>query len=98
MNPLTMVLRLPLLPFEGVIKLGEEIEQEVVRLAEVIEEEAQRKLHDPARIRRELEEAERRWEAGEITDEQLTQVQDELTQLMVETPASPSVVKGQVEK
>jgi hypothetical protein len=78
MNPLTLVLRLPILPARGVI-----------RLAEVIEEEAQRQLHDPARIRRELEEAQRRRDAGEISDEELADIQDQLTQAMVSVPAAP---------
>jgi small-conductance mechanosensitive channel len=93
MNPLTLVLRLPLLPVEGVIRLGEAIESEVIKLAEVIEEEAQRQLHDPARIRRELEEAQRRWDAGEISEEELTDIQDQLTQAMVTVPVQPSVVR-----
>jgi small-conductance mechanosensitive channel len=93
MNPLMLVLRLPILPAEGVIRLGEAIESEVIRLAEVIEEEAQRELHDPARIRRELEEAQRRRDAGEISEEELTDIQDQLTQAMVTVPAQPSAAR-----
>jgi hypothetical protein len=91
MNPLTLVLRLPFLPVEGVLRLGELIEGEVVKLAEVIEEEAQRQLHDPARIRRELEEAQRWHDAGEITDEELARIQDQLAETMVGVAAPPSV-------
>jgi hypothetical protein len=94
MNPLTLVLRLPILPIEGVIKLGMRIEDEVISLAEVIEEEAERQLHDPARIRRELDEAQRRHDAGEISDEELTQVEDQLSQIMVEAPPPPSVTRS----
>jgi hypothetical protein len=94
MNPLTLVLRLPVLPIEGVIKLGIQIENEVIRLAEVIEEEADRELHDPARIRRELEEAQRRHDAGEISDEELAQVEDQLSQTMVEVSPPPSVIRS----
>jgi hypothetical protein len=65
---LTVLPRLPFLPVQGVI-----------RLAEVIGAEAERQLHDPARIRRELEEAQRRWEAGEITDEELASVEEQAT-------------------
>ena len=48
MGLLTLPLRLPFLPVQGVIKLGE-----------LIQEETERQLYDPARIRRELEEAQR---------------------------------------
>ena len=63
---------MPFLPVQGVIKLGE-----------LIQEETERQLHDPARIRRELEEAQRRWEAGEISGEELARIQDELTNILV---------------
>lgn len=94
MNPLTLLLRLPFLPIEGVFKLGELIEGEVIKLAEVIEDEAERQLHDPARIRRELEEAQRRRDAGEITDEELARIEDQLAETMVEVPAPPSVARS----
>ena len=86
MNLLTLPFRLPFLPAEGAIKLGEII-------AEVVEEEAERQLHDPARIRRELEEAQRQRDAGEISDEELASLQDQLTQAMVTVPATPSVTR-----
>jgi uncharacterized membrane protein len=66
MGLLTLPFRLPLVPLQGVI-----------RLAEVIGEEAERQLHDPARVRRELEEAQRRRAAGEISDEELAQIENE---------------------
>lgn len=72
MELLTLLLKLPFLPVQGVIRLGE-----------LIQEEAERQLHDPARIRRELEEAQRRWEVGEISGEELAQIQDELTNILV---------------
>lgn len=68
----TLLLRLPFLPVTG-----------VVRLAEVIADEADRELHDPARIRRELEEAQRRRDAGQISDEELAQFQDRATSILV---------------
>ncbi|HXT93929.1 MAG TPA: gas vesicle protein GvpG [Trebonia sp.] len=80
MEVLTLLLRLPFLPVQGVI-----------RLAELIEEQAESEYHDPARIRRELEEAQRQRDAGEITDDELAQIQDELTSIMVAPSASPSV-------
>ena len=80
MELLTLLFRLPFLPVQGVIRLGE-----------LIEEQAEGEYHDPARIRRELEEAQRQRDAGEITDDELAQIQDELTSIMVAPSASPSV-------
>ena len=80
MEVLTLLFRLPFLPVQGVI-----------RLAELIEEQAESEYHDPARIRRELEEAQRQRDAGEITDDELAQIEDELTGIMVAPSAPPSV-------
>jgi hypothetical protein len=74
-----LLLRLPFLPVLGVIKLGE-----------LLQEEAERRLHDPSRIRHELDEAERRYEAGEISGEELAHIQDELTGTLVTEVAPPS--------
>lgn len=72
MDLLTLPLRLPFLPVKGVI-----------RLTELIGDEAERELHDPARIRAELEEAQRRYDAGEISGEELARVEDNATELLV---------------
>jgi uncharacterized membrane protein len=80
MGLLPSLIRLPFMPVQGVIKLGE-----------VLREEADRQLRDPARIRRELEQAQRRYEAGEISEEELTHIQDELTSSLVTEVAPPSV-------
>jgi uncharacterized membrane protein len=80
MGILSPLIKLPLTPVQGVIKL-----------AEVLEDEAERQLRDPARIRRELEEAQRRYEAGEISDEEFTQIQDQLTSTLVTKAGPPSV-------
>jgi hypothetical protein len=77
MDLLTLPLRLPFLPLTGVI-----------RLAEIIGDEAERQLYDPARIRRELEEAQQRHDAGEITDEELARIENRATELLV--PGQPS--------
>ena len=63
---LTLPFRLPLLPLHGVL-----------RLAQLIEEEADRQLTDPARIRRELEAIEEARQAGEISDEEAAELQRE---------------------
>ena len=80
MGLLTLPFRLPFLPVQGVIKLGE-----------LLQEEAERQLRDPARIRRDLDEAQRRYEAGEISEEEFIQIQDELASTLVTEVAPPSV-------
>ena len=80
MGLLTLPFRLPFLPVQAVIKLGE-----------ILQEEAERQLHDPARIRRELDEAQRAYEAGEISEEEFIQIQDELVNTLVTGAAPPSV-------
>jgi|1186.fasta_scaffold1235715_2 hypothetical protein len=66
MGLLTLPFKLPLLPVRGFIRLGE-----------LIQEETERQLHDPARIRRELEEAQWQRAAGKISDEELSRAQHE---------------------
>jgi Gas vesicle protein G len=80
MGLLTLPFRLPFLPVQGVIKLGE-----------LLQEEAERQLRDPARIRRDLDEAQRRYEAGEISEEEFIQIQDDLASTLVTEVAPPSV-------
>jgi Gas vesicle protein G len=80
MGLLTLPFRLPFLPVQGVIKLGE-----------ILQEEAERQLRDPARIRRELDDAQRRYEAGQISEEEFAQIQDELVSTLVTEVAPPSV-------
>jgi hypothetical protein len=77
MGLLTLPLRLPLMPLQGVI-----------RLAELIGEEAEQQLNDPARVRRELEEAQRLWAAGDISDEELARIEEEVTSQLI-SPAVP---------
>lgn len=79
MGLLTLPLRLPLMPVRGVVKL-----------AELIAEETERELYDPARVRRELEEAQRRRDSGEISDQELAQIEDQLASTLVtEPPPTP---------
>ena len=89
MGLLTLPLRLPFLPLQGVI-----------RLAELIGDEADRQLNDPARIRRELEEAQRLRAAGDISDEELALIEREVTSRLVgpvvpgEAPATATGGEG----
>ncbi|TVZ00744.1 gas vesicle protein G [Trebonia kvetii] len=78
MGLLTMPFQLPLRPLQGVIKLGE-----------MIKEQAEREMYDPARIRRELEEAQSRRDRGEISDDELAQTEDRLTATLVTKPSRP---------
>jgi hypothetical protein len=74
MNVLTWPLKLPLRPVQAVIGL-----------AETIGEQAEQELRDPARIRRELEEAQRRAAAGEISDEELAEIENALMTRLIPT-------------
>lgn len=76
MNLLTLPLRLPLLPAQAFI-----------RLAEVIQEEAERELYDPAAVRRQLEDVEDKLASGEISGEQAAEAEDEAVGRLVR-PAS----------
>lgn len=78
MDLLTLVFKLPLLPVQGTI-----------RLAEVIQDEAERQLHDPTRIRRELDEVQRKEEAGEISTEEMAEAEDKLANTMVKGRVPP---------
>lgn len=68
MDLLTLLFRLPFLPIRA-----------VAQLAEIIRDEAERELHDPANVRRQLEEAGEAWASGEISDEDLARIEREAT-------------------
>lgn len=67
MGLITGLLTLPLAPVRG-----------TVWIAEQLLEEAERQLNDPAAIERQLVEAEAAHERGELTDEELADLEDEL--------------------
>lgn len=67
MGLFTGLLTLPLAPVRG-----------TVWIAERLLDEAERQLNDPAVIEQQLLEAEGRHERGEITDEELEEIEDEL--------------------
>jgi hypothetical protein len=64
---ITGLLTLPLAPVRG-----------TVWVAERLLEEAERELNDPAAIERQLAEAEAAHERGELTDDELADLEDEL--------------------
>jgi Gas vesicle protein G len=49
----------------------------VIRLAEVIRDQAERELHDPAAVRRQLEEAEEAQSSGQMSREELAEVESD---------------------
>ena len=73
MGLLTGILGLPLAPLWGTVKV-----------AEVVLQEAEDQFYDPAAIRAQLEEVDRRREAGEISEEEATAWEDELVERLVE--------------
>jgi hypothetical protein len=82
MGLLTLPLRLPMLPLRGFIRLGE-----------LIGEQAERELHDPARVRRELEEAQWQQARGAISEEDVSRIQQEAISSLVK-PATPPVTRA----
>lgn len=72
MGLLTLLFRLPFLPLQGVINL-----------AGIIEDEADRQLHDPAVIRRQLEAIAAALEAGQISPEEAAEAERAVTMRLV---------------
>lgn len=64
MGLLTLPFRLPFMPIKG-----------FVSIAELIRDETEQQLHDPARIRRELEEAEEARMKGVISDDEVSRIE-----------------------
>ena len=60
MNLLTLFFRLPLMPLQGILQL-----------AELLRDQAEQELHDPAAVRHQLEELERSVQAGELSAEDI---------------------------
>jgi Gas vesicle protein G len=80
MGLLTLPFKLPLMPLRGVLWLGE-----------TVRDQAERELHDPAAVRRELEEAEAEAGAGNLSEEELSRVQQNATARMI----GPAAAGGQ---
>ena len=66
MGLLKLIVGWPVLPVRGLIGL-----------AEILRDEAERKLYDPSAVRRELEEAAAAAQAGLISEDELSRVQNE---------------------
>ena len=79
MDLLTLLFRLPFVPLRGFIRLGE-----------MLQEQAERELRDPASVRRQLEEAETAHASGEMSDADLAHVQGQAVGRLLSTPANPT--------
>jgi hypothetical protein len=66
MGLLTLPFQLPFLPLTGLIALGE-----------VLYDQAEQELHDPAAVRRQLEEAEEARLEGSISDQEVGEAESE---------------------
>ena len=77
MDLLTMLFRLPLMPLRG-----------FVRLAEILHDQAERELRDPASVRRQLERAEKAHAAGEISEEELARMQAQAIDRLLPAPTN----------
>lgn len=75
MNPFTLLFRLPLMPLTGVVRLGE-----------ILRDQAEQELYDPAAVRRQLEEAEKAQASGEMSAEEAARVQSEAVSRLVPSP------------
>jgi hypothetical protein len=73
MNLLTLPFKLPLLPVQGFI-----------RLAEMIQEQAEQELYNPAAVRRQLEDVEQAQASGEISDQEAAEAEDEAVGRLVQ--------------
>jgi Gas vesicle protein G len=80
MNPLTLLFRLPLLPLQGVLRLGA-----------LIQQEAERQLADPATVRRELEEIQQRLESGQMPEEDAARAEEEAVTRFTQSQVRPAV-------
>jgi gas vesicle protein GvpG len=78
MDLLTLPFRLPLMPLQSFIRLGE-----------VLRDQAEQELRDPASVRRQLEQAEEAHESGEMSENDLARVQGQAVDRLLPSPAKP---------
>jgi chorismate mutase len=75
---ITGILGLPLAPLRGTIWVADQIRQQ-----------AEDELYDPATIRSQLEEVDRARQAGELSDEEATRLEDELVERLMVARSRP---------
>jgi hypothetical protein len=76
MDLLTLLFRLPFVPLRG-----------FVQLATILHDQAERELHDPASVRRQLEEVEQARVSGEMSDQDIAHVEGQAVGRLLSTPA-----------
>ncbi len=79
MELLTLLFRLPLMPLRSFIRLGE-----------ILQEQAERELRDPASVRRQLEEAQDAHESGEMSEDDIADVEGQAVDRLLTSAAKPS--------
>ena len=77
MNPFSLITGLPTLPIRGVIRLGQ-----------VIQQQAERELHDPASARRQLEEVEAAKRKGEASEGDEARAEQQVLERMISQPGA----------
>jgi hypothetical protein len=75
MDLIGMILGLPLAPLRG-----------VVRVVQIVYDEAEREYHDPVRLRRQLADIDRAMASGELPEAEGRQVQQDILDRMVSYP------------
>lgn len=76
MGLLTLLFRLPLMPLRGFVRLGE-----------ILRDQAEEELRDPASVRRQLEEAQEARVSGEMSDADVAQVEGQAVGRLLSSPA-----------
>jgi len=79
MDLFTLLFRLPLMPLRSFIQL-----------AEILHDQAEEELRNPASVRRQLEEAQEAHVSGEMSDADLAHVEGQAVGRLLSTPAKPS--------
>jgi Gas vesicle protein G len=74
----SLIVGLPLAPLRGVIRVGE-----------ILRDQAERELYDPASARRQLEEADEARAAGKISEEEKARAENEIVGRLVDQPGLP---------
>jgi len=77
MDLLTLLFRLPLMPLRG-----------FVQLAEILHDQAERELRDPASVRRQLEEAQQARVSGEISDRDVAHIEGQAIGRLLSQPGN----------
>lgn len=77
------ILGLPLAPLRGTVWVAEQVRQQ-----------AEDEFYDPARIRAQLEDVELARRAGELDDDQATEIEDELVERLLVGRARPGSQEG----